>query len=228
MNPHGAKGRTSGFIRAIQDALGDRSAPQAPRVPADYGLGDGLLPLPGWKTFCRGSGGLSCPPGAEVVARTLAMALDDARTAGNQLAARFRAYAQANGEPAASARAAAVTAAAQALGQAWLLTGWRLPARSGLASDRAARPDPAGGTDETAQLLAGARLLARAVSALSDRTAPHACAAAGPLPDCLAGVQACLRVAGQQLARAWEPPDNQPPGHGQPPAEDPPHRADPQ
>jgi hypothetical protein len=179
-------------------------------------------------TCCDG-GRLTGASDHEVVLRALVMALQDARTAATQLAARFRTYAHAAGEPSGFARAAAVTAAAQVLGQAWLLIGGGQAAESEPATEQVARPpDPADQTEEIAQLLAGVWLLSGALSMLADRTGRLASETAQPLPGCLAGVQASLRAAGQQLAQAGEPAADRSPSHRQPPDEDPQQGTDPQ
>lgn len=154
---------------------------------------------------CRGGRQLAGGPQHDAEVSRLAVALRDAGTAAAQLAARFRACATASREPAAYARAAAVTGAAQALGQAWQLIHAGMPGtegRAGPARELADLHRPPAGPEETAQLLAGARLLDSALSALADRSAAAASHATQPPADCLASVQASLRAARQQLARA--------------------------
>jgi hypothetical protein len=164
-------------------------------------------------------------PVDDAEARALAAALRDTRTAAAWLAVRFRAYALRTREPAAFARAAAVTAAAQALGQACLLASRDSTPGTG-------RPDiplPVGppnrpaGAEEIAQLLAGTQLLRGALSALASQAGllgPHAPQLMPP--DCLAGVQVSLQAARQHLTRAWEPADDGAPCAGQPSTGNPP------
>jgi hypothetical protein len=166
---------------------------------------------------------LSCggpPPGSDDddgLGGELIMSLESSRAAATQLAARFRIYAAGGQEPAAFAGAAAITAAAQVLGQAWILAGGSTPgvASQPTAADAPGAEEllgPAGRREETAQLLAGTLLLSRAVSRLSARTAPAMWGASSPPPGCLAGVHACLHTAEHHLSRTvrasvsvWEP-----------------------
>ena len=165
----------------------------------------------GGRTDGRSGGRLPGGAGDETAAQSQAAALQRARSAAEQLAARFRACAHVSQEPAAFARAAAVTAAAQALGQACMVIGGSRPAAAALFSGQETQPDLADQAEEEAQLLAGARLLAQAVTALASRTARAASDDDWPLPGSPAAVQASLRAASQHLAGVWEPAANGPP-----------------
>jgi hypothetical protein len=159
-------------------------------------------------------------PGEQALPGTLSAALHDTWTAAAQLAARFRAYAADSQLPGAFGRAAAMSAAAQALGQAWLLASRDGIAAAACPESTARGPaDLPGRTDrpqEIAQLLAGTRLLSEALSTLAARTGP----AASPPPGCLAGIHACLQAAQRRLGEARgeaTPPGSVPPAATSPP-----------
>jgi hypothetical protein len=187
----------------------------SPSCPAGSLLPDDDMDLPGYACLLRDAAGASAASWAEPLGqrehdravRQLAIAVRDLRVLAARLAGRFRLNVIARPGPAQCARAAAVTASAQALGKAWLILEDVLPVQEApvydacvpadllcFAARRAATwPVPVTSPEEITQPLAGV------VAALAGGTASLAAGAAQPLAASLTAAEARLRTAGGQL-----------------------------
>ena len=187
----------------------------SPSCPAGSLLPSDDMDLPGYACLLRDAAGASAASWAEPLGqcehdravRQLGIAVRDLRVLVARLAGRFRLSVLARPGPVQCARAAAVIASAQALGQAWLILEDVLPVQEVPARDacvpadllcfaarRAATwPMPVTSPEEIAQPLADV------MAALAGGTTHLAVGATQPLAASLTAVEACLRTAGGQL-----------------------------
>lgn len=187
----------------------------SPSCPAGSLLPPDDMDLPGYACLLRDAAGASAASWAEPMdqcehdraVRQLGTAVRDLQVLTARLAEQFRLSVIARPGSRQCARAAAVIASAQVLGQAWLILEDVLPAHETPARDacvpadllcfaarRAATwPMPVTSPEEIAQPLAGV------MAALAGGTGRLAAGAAQPLAASLTAAEACLRTAGGQL-----------------------------